>query len=221
MKSTFRFDFTKHDYGPATASIHQLMSEWSEIEWPAPPRSSWSSAHKRFSEHHRLIRSHAPKALAERVDIVPATGGWAEFAALCQKVRSESSFDWRYGPLKTAAHAHSEAHGWTREEELRQLRALPDLGNLMWVAGSGICWVVQWDWPRFEELAGEHAERASFYYGYCGTDLIYGMEWQLAEPGARLDQNPFCLLLSLYAAGYYPFSMGPDSVVLFSFAQPQ
>lgn len=220
MKSIFRFDFTKHHYGPATASIRQLMSEWSEIEWPAPPRITRSAAHQLFSEHHALIRSYVPTKLADRVDIVPATGGWAEFAALCQKVRDPGSWDWRYGPLKSAAYAHAEANGWTKEAELRQLRESPDLGNLMWTVGSGICWVVQWDWPRFEE-AGEHAESAGFYYGYCGTDLIYSVEWQLAEPGARLEYSPFHLLLRLYAAGYYPFYMGPGSVVLFSFAQPE
>lgn len=220
MKSLFKFDFTEHDYGPATPSIRQLMSEWSEMEWPAPPRIPRQDAHRLFAEHQRLVSSYLPTKLAQRVEIAPVTGGWAEFAALCKKVRTENAWDWKFSGLKPVERAHSEAHGWTKEEELRQLRAAPDLGNLLLPLGETVCWVIQWSWPDFRVTAGEHDESARFYYEYCAIEFTQSIEWQLAEPGAKLEQNPFHLLLRLYAAGYYPFSMGPDSVVMFSFAQP-
>ena len=40
----------------------------------------------------------------------------------------------------------------------------------------------------------------------------------LAEPGRALAENPFSALLSVYANGHYPFSLGPSKVILFSFA---
>lgn len=221
MSSVLRFDFTQRHYGPATASIRQLLSEWSEVEWPAPPRIPRTAAHQLFSEHHRAASSYLPAKLAPRVHIVPATGGWEEFATLCQKVRNETCWSWKYNVLKPIARAHADAHGWTKEEVLRQLAALPDLSDFFLRIGDGFCWTLQWEWPPFDGLAAEHAESARFYYEYCAFDFTLGLDWQLAEPGCRLEDNLFHGLLRLYAAGYYPFSRGPDSVVMFSFANPE
>lgn len=219
MRSPFTFDHTQQDYGPSTPTIRQLMSEWCEVEWITPPLMPRPIAHQLFSEHHRLARPYLPARLAEHVDLVPATGGWAEFAALCKKVRSQTTWDWKYSVLKEISREHSRARGWSTAEKLRQLRDAPDLGNLYRPMGDGICYFLQWHWPRFEQVAGAHAESGSFYYEYCTMDFVDSIEWQLAEPSAPLAHNPFYLLLRGYAAGYYPFSLGPESVVMFAFTQ--
>ena len=62
------------------------------------------------------------------------------------------------------------------------------------------------------------AGEAGVWYGsYANMDVIEGIEWQLAEPGAALGDNPFVPRLRLYAAGFYPFSYGPREMVLFTF----
>lgn len=221
MSSPFPFDFTQRNYGPATAVIRQLMTEWSEIEWLSLPRIDRPSAHQLFGEHHLMTSALLPAKLAPRVELVPVTGGWAEFAALCHKARNNTVWDWKYSVLKLISLAHSRAHGWTKEERFRQLDTAPDLGDLFLRMGDGIIWCLQWHWPDFRGTLGAHAESARFYYEYCTLDFLECIEWQLAEPGAALERNPFYPLLRLYAAGYYPFSLGPDSVVLFSFAQPE
>lgn len=70
-------------------------------------------------------------------------------------------------------------------------------------------------------LPGEgFGEAASFYLNYALNDALDCMKWQFAENSADMSTNPFLPLLLCYEAGAYPFSLGPDSVVLFRFDGP-
>jgi hypothetical protein len=58
----------------------------------------------------------------------------------------------------------------------------------------------------------------NFFLWYALMDAMECITWQLAEPSADLlADNPFLPLVRCYAAGFYPFALGPRTIVLFAF----
>ena len=62
------------------------------------------------------------------------------------------------------------------------------------------------------------ADAAEFYLSYAHDDVMRCIEWQLAEGSNDLSSNPLVPLIGCYRAGFYPFVMSRDSVLLFRFA---
>jgi hypothetical protein len=48
--------------------------------------------------------------------------------------------------------------------------------------------------------------------------MLDAIQWQLAERTNHLAGNPFWPLVRLYRAGFYPFWLNRENVVLFRFA---
>jgi hypothetical protein len=67
-------------------------------------------------------------------------------------------------------------------------------------------------------LPHHDGEAAAFYLDFANVDAMECVEWQLAERGNEVATNPFLPLTRCYGEHLYPFSLGPEEVVLFSFA---
>lgn len=223
MKASFGFDPAACEYGDATVAVRQILSAWTAIDWlVAPPRGAGAAAAALFEEHHQKGRAHAPDLFAARIDVRPVRGGWGDFSELCARVRTPGAWDWKYSALKPLSHAHSQARGWSLQNEappasLGPPRG-PGTGDLFWRFGDHTMWVDLS--PRLDlrsALPPLPAEAAAWYLGYTGMDVLEAVEWQLAERSSHLDDNPFVPLLRCYAAGFHPFSLGPGTVVLFGF----
>lgn len=220
MKGTLAFDPREHDYGPATAAVRTLLLEWAAIDWFVPPGSPRQVANDLFTQHNALARAYAPELFADRVKITSATGGWADFVALCNGVRTQTGWDWKYSALKRLSSAHSTAHGWLLKNQGQNTvpgtAARP--GELFLRFGDQVYWGHFSPPLDFRSIGAEWAESASFYSSYCDMDFLECLQWQLAEGRDELAGNPFIPLCRCYAAGYYPFSLSSTAVVMFSFA---
>ncbi|MBK7396927.1 MAG: hypothetical protein IPJ34_11645 [Myxococcales bacterium] len=219
MKARLAFDPAEHHYGPATESVRRILSTWVEVDWYAPPPpGGLQRAADGLQLHQRLAHAAVPGVFPERVEIEPMAGDFSAFAALCRRVQTGgSSWDWKFQALKRLSRVHSEAHGWTMEQAAVPVSvdSLP-LGQLILRLGEHVIWNSM---DLGVDLAAlPDPEAARWYHGYTQIDRIDCLEWQLAEPGCALDENPFSALLSVYANGHYPFSLGPSKVILFSFA---
>lgn len=213
MKTVLAFELDDYDYGPATAAVRDILDTWTAIDWFVPPTASHQTATALFAEHQALARLHDPDRFPASVEIAVATGDWPEFSDLCERVRTQTGWDWKFGALKSLAHEHSLAHGWILNEQVRDAPP-PRQGDLLVRLGDFVIWnsVV----PEPPTGIGQPSD-AGFYGGYARGDVYECLEWQLAEPTCALTANPFIPLLHLYAAGYYPFSFSRTDVTLFGF----
>lgn len=241
MKSRLRFDPHQYDYGPATEAIRQILLDWESIDWFAPARTRPDEAKELFRKHNELGHAFAPTLFSRSVDVSHRAGGWSEFMAWCARVRSQplgsvadnqslswktDEWDWKYSILKPLSAMHAKAHGWNLDEQIAH-DGEPRPGDLFvrrrmnrnGVEGSFVVWNTI-ELPiaelksRWQDPAGG---AANFYHSYADFDITYCIQWQLAERSNNLADNPFVPLLACYRAGFYPFSLSSDSVVLFEF----
>ncbi|MEZ4252320.1 MAG: hypothetical protein R3B99_29250 [Polyangiales bacterium] len=220
MKSRAPLDPSLYEAGPATDAVRRLLTAYVAIDWYAPASLSEADAHALFLRYHTLARAFAPDLFGPRLEIEHATGGLREFSTWVDVVRNHAprGWDWKYAVLKPLTQRHSDAHGWSRPLE-GPLVGPPGARDCLFtvfpaVDGSVGVWNVplpRVDWP---------AEALRFFKGYCDLDLFEALEWQLAEPGCPLSDNPFVPLLELYAAGYSPFHLTAHGVVLFRALAP-
>jgi hypothetical protein len=220
------FDSAQGEYGPATAAVRQILTEWGEVDWFAPPTSHAARARAvaLFQEHNAQARARLPDLFPEDIDVRPLVQGWTDFAELYERVRTQS-WDWKYSALKQLSFEHSKALGWSLQDQGQfavpladGARPRPD--DLFIRLEEHVMWAGAFVSPRRErraELPPEHAKLADWYLGYASMDMTECLEWQLAEKSSRLDGNPFLPLLRCYAAGFYPFSLDRHTVVLFAF----
>jgi len=195
----------------ASDEIRGLVAAYADIDWFTPPAKP-VDARGLFRDYHALAYEYAPDRFAPRVELEEIAGTEAEFAALCARVREESTgWDWQYGGLKLMSRAHTEAHGGIRADGVF-VSDLPDPGALAFRMNGNLIWCVQ-----LPQLDGA-TEAQAFYKSYADLDLIEAIQWQLAEPTCPLDRNPFVVLGRLWENGVYPFHHGQTSATLFTFA---
>jgi hypothetical protein len=226
VKGTFDVDPAQCDYGPPTASVRRILSTWMAIDWFVPPghAANQSLATKLLAQYNARARAQSPDAFPAELTTRAVWGGWGEFAALCNQVKTQG-WDWRYGALKPLSSAHSKARGWSPEASLR--RAAPrdpaqpyGPGDLFWAYGDQVIW--RGLNPKFapgDALPRDRDELASWYVFYASVDGVHCVEWQLAEDNSDLKTNPFFPLVCCYAAGFYPFSLDRSTIVLFAFTE--
>jgi hypothetical protein len=200
--------------------VRRILTEWAAIDWFEPARATAVvEATRAFEEHHRRARLHEPELFPDKLELDVLRGGWPEFTQLCVRVRTQE-WEWKFGALKKLSQRHSRTHGWSLSDAapgLGEFRA-PGPGDLFVRHGGLVFWNVFGIRLHHEGLlAPNHEADAYWYLGFATMDLIECIEWQLAEPGVQLDENPFVPLLHCYAAGLCPFSFGPSEVALFGF----
>lgn len=228
MKGTFRIDPAACRYGAATGAVRQILTEWMAIDWFVPPGPRAEvNATAMFEEHHRRARAYAPDLFAADLELRTVRGDLAGFADLCARVRSSSSgWDWKFSALKPLSSRHSKARGWSVNQwslnagvPSLQAGQVPGPGDLFVRLGDTAIWnSVDPTLDLTNALPKDHAEVANFYVSYAVMDAMECLEWQFAEPSADLlTDNPFLPLVRCYAAGCYPFALGPGTVVLFAF----
>ena len=226
MKSFLQFDPLDYDYGAPTEAIRSILAEWIEIDWFEPNPADADHGVHMFLEHQRLAHAQLPELFPEKIDISAVTGDRESFIGWCRRVRAQPSWDWKFSVLKKLGNEHARARGWSPEVQVERTpgRQPPGPGELFFVmADKNGTKHILWNnviptpkglTPREREGFGE---AASFYIGYAQSDAVECMKWQFAENSTDLSTNPFLPLLLCYEAGAYPFSLGPDSVVLFKF----
>jgi hypothetical protein len=243
VKATFTIDPKLVEYGAATPAVRQILTEWMSVDWFEPHAGGAAAARatRLFQEHHEKGRAQAPELFPTGMEILVDTGGWADFAALCGRVRegTGTSWDWRYSVLKRLSSEHSKRHGLRLSELARagvETGLSPGPGDLFFSTGGDVIW--NGLWPSLElgrVLSPENEALAHWYLGYAQMDVLEAIEWQLAEKsdcvdgnpsaGARASgppavpyaPNPFVPLVHCYGAGFYPFSLGPRLMTLFAF----
>jgi hypothetical protein len=224
MNGPLGVDPAQWSCGPATTAVRQILTEWAAIDWFEPAHTKANDdATSSFEEHHHRARAQQPELFAEHLDITVQQGGWPEFIALCERVRTQQ-WDWKFAALKLLSYWHSDAHGWSlsaeagvRDVELLARGYAPGPGDLFFRYGEIVIWNDLGPILNLQGLDPIHAANANWYLSYARMDMIECIEWQLAEPGGHLDANPFLPLLRCYAAQHYPFSLAPGEVVLFGF----
>lgn len=225
MKRSLGFDPRDYDYGAPTEAIRSILTEWIEIDWFEPNPATRDHAVRLFHEHQRLARAVAPELFPADIDIRVVCGGRGDFVSWCQRVRSQTSWDWKFSALKELSKQHATALGWSLEAHAQRVpMGIPRAGDLF-VRFSDSNGSEHLVWNNvFPELHALDAlpregfrESADFYLGHAHGDAIECLTWQLAENTAELRGNPFLPLLLCYEAGAYPFSLDRDTVVLFSF----
>lgn len=225
MRGALDFDPAAREYGAATASIRQILTEWAAIDWFVPPRDPGAEAlaARLMREHNARARAHLPEIFPATLETRSSRGGWREFAALRDRVCNQERWNWKYSALKPLSSHHSKARGWTKDHEARgcvdlQTGAAPRPGDLFIRAGDVVFWNKLGPNLDVEAcLPRNGVEPARWYLGYIHIDMIECIEWQLAEGSDDLEGNPFHPLLRCYAAGFYPFSLDKSTMVLFAF----
>lgn len=221
MKRRLDFDPEERNYGPASASVRNILRAWAEVSWFDGQRNPLRAA-MRFAEHHARARLHlpGPDAFLPTFEARLARGGWEKFSELCAQVRRGGAWDWKYGPLKKLSLQHSRAAGWSPEEILppaTEPPSPPRPGDLFFRVGDSVVWTglglkLETEAP----LRQDQLELANWYIGYADMDALFAIEWQLAERSNDTSTNPFLPLLDCYAAGVLPFGLGPEEFVLFA-----
>jgi hypothetical protein len=215
MRGSIAVDPARCNFGPGTAAVREVLREWTAIDWfvPPSPMAAWDAT-REFEQHHRLARALEPQTFPDGLEVETRRGGWPEFCALYERVRTQS-WDWKFGALKQLSRAHSQLHGWSLDDAVPPGQEF-DPGDLIIRFGEVVAWnhvtpaLGLRDW-----LDPSAADAAGWYLGYAQADVLECIEWQLAARSDRLDDNPFLPLLRCYAAGFYPFSLAPSEVVLF------
>jgi hypothetical protein len=243
MKCGLRFHPADYDYGGATFAVRKILTDWAAIDWfvPAPGEARRIRAIHAFEAHHAAAHAAMPEVFGTSVAVRTCIGGWDELYALYERValspwsswvsaaastgspqEGSPRWDWKFGALKKMTRAHSESRAFRIKDVARQVVDPEDLalrpGELF------VCWngMVLWhsvysEFDFREWLPPREATVASWYLSYANMDVTECIEWQLAENTDDLTKNPFAPLLSCYAAGFYPFSLAPNEVVLFGF----
>jgi len=227
LKSSLLFDPRDYDYGDATESIRSILAEWMEIDWFEPTFGTSDQCISLFREHQRLAHAQAPDLFSSQPDVRVVSGDRSDFMAWCQRVRSQTSWDWKFSVLKHLSSQHAQARNWSLQSEGDHgSLAHPRPGDLFFVfvdatAARQVIWNnVMPTPPALDALPREgFAEAARFYISYAHNDALDCVKWQLAERSDDMTANPFLPLLLCYQAGAYPFSLGRDTVVLFRFAE--
>lgn len=226
MKSRLGFDPSQYDYGAASEAIRAVLAEWSEIDWFEPSAESAEHATSLFREHQRLAHAQAPELFPIDTRIRVVTGDRDEFTAWCERVRSNTTWEWKFSVLKKLSEQHAKARGWSPESETRDAPiAAPRPGDIFFVIGDSkgakqVIWNSVLPMPPALDAMPRKGfgEAARFYLGYANGDALDCMKWQFAEHSAEMGTNPFLPLLLCYEAGAYPFSLASDDIVLFRFA---
>lgn len=222
MKLKLSFDPEHHDYGPASAAVRRTLQAWAEIDWFVPSGLSDDEGARLFGEHNSLAHAYAPELFAPSVDIRFMRGGWSELQALCKRVQGKP-WDWKFDILKKLTKKHSAAHNWTLEAEAQRLPVgMTPAGNLLlrWGDGSGKEFVL---WSGLSckvdplEVPTRYIEAAMFYVSFAQGDALACIEWLFAEKRDDLATNPFWPLLGCYLAGFLPFSIDRQTVMMFRF----
>lgn len=203
----------KLELDPATLddpALRRLLLEWSEIDWLQRGTSANAAVAARcFEAHHARAHACAPDFFAERVNVTARISSWTELAALCDAVRGGAApWDWKFSGLKRLTRRHSEAHGWSLERAPQSPLFVRVGANVFWSLTTTL---------DLRELPPAAREPMNWYASYTAIDLSHALEWQLAEPGARLEDNPFVPLLRCYAAGFLPFMLDRETVTLWAF----
>lgn len=225
MKSELAFDPNDYDYGAATHAIRSILTEWIEIDWFESADVNASDATELFRNYQRLAHMHVPELFPRDIELRTASGDRTAFASWCERVRTNTSWDWRFGALKKLSHEHAAACGWSIDAEIEHLPPGPPRpGDPFFViAGANGTRIPIWNsiFPHpggLDALPRDHfGEAARFYIRDAHNDALECMKWQFAESSAELNGNPFLPLLLCYGAGAYPFSLGPATAVLFRF----
>jgi hypothetical protein len=118
---------------------------------------------------------------------------------------------------------HSRAHGWVLNDLAPRCVSLetgarPRPEDLFFCIHGNVIWKNLA--PKLDlsaTLPHDHADAAGWYLGYASMDVTECIEWQLAEDSDSLEGNPFLPLMRCYAAGFYPFSLGPSEMAMFTF----
>lgn len=221
MRGPIPVDPDAIDYGRATPSLRALLRRWSAIDW-FEPLAADAAPLPALRDHVRLARAHMPERVPASCELRLELGDWSDFLRLCERVRANAAWDWKYGVLKQIAHRHSTACGWTMSATGPDLVGHPDAQSLvrsMLVLRFGTAAIWNGFGPDldYERLTTAEAEAARWYMSYASMDLIECLEWQLAEPDARLEDNPFEPLLRCHAEGALIFSLGPTQLLAFGF----
>jgi hypothetical protein len=217
MKATYTFDPYAKDYGPATSAIRRVFEEWADVDWFVPSDADAADRGRMlFTDHHALACHHASDLFAHDLDLTCCRGGWNLFVAICKRVRESPGWDWKFAGLKSLGTRHAKARGWSRDEH-PACGWPPEPGDLFARIGQMTICLLGFPKRDFAALEPEQAEWASWYVSFADMELLESIEWQLAEASSELTGNPFVPLLHCYAAGTYPFSLGKNQMLLFSF----
>lgn len=211
MRGPIPVDPDAIDYGRATPALQVLLRRWSAIEWfePLPADAAPLPA---LRDHVRLTHAHVPDLVPASCELRLELGDWSDFSRLCERVRANLNvWDWETA-LKQLAHRHRTAHGWT-------LPSAPPSGRDHLVIRWGSTWLWNDLAPKllYEQLDSAEAEAARWFMSYATMRFVASLEWQLAEPDARLEDNPFEPLLRCHAEGALIFSLGPAELLAFGF----
>jgi hypothetical protein len=225
VRGKLAFDPAQYDYGGATPAVRQVLLEWADVDWFAPPLDAGAQAlaSALFQEHNALARVHMPDVFPANVEVESEVAGWEAFADLCERVRAPSAWDWKYSALKRLSLHHSNARAWSKDDEAQRCVTLdsgaqPRPGDLFVRLGDMVIWTAVAPKIQFEDaLPPDRAAIAAWYLSYANMDIMECIEWQLAERDQSLEANPFVPLLRCYATGFLPFALDATTVVLFAF----
>lgn len=214
MKAPLTFEPNEYDYGVATEAIRAVLAEWAEIDWFEPSAATAEHVASLFREHQRLAHALAPELFPLDITIRDVTGDRDEFTSWCQRVRSETAWDWKFSILKKLSNEHAQARGWSPEMEAADAplgHARP--GDMFFVIGDKttaqrrqVIWNSILTMPSALDALPRQGfgEAARFYISYAHNDALDCMKWQFAERSADMRTNPFLPLLLCYEAGAYP-----------------
>lgn len=220
MKGPLVLDRSRHDFGAAAPAVLRILSDWEGIDWFVPATQPGSAGTAHLLDHQRWAHEQAPQRFAQHIDVQHRRGGWPEFTTCCQSVRGPTASDWKFGPLKDLTQQHNQRCGFSLAEAgPRTLRpgAAFDAGCLVFPLNGTILWGPLGPQLDFRQLDPTAADSAAFYFMYARGDALDAVQWQLAEPHAPLEHNPFWALLRCYASGYYPFAYDQTRFILFRF----
>lgn len=239
--------FRNEQYGDATSALQRIYDRWYRTDWFAPPRIAEHEAISLFEKHLQIAQAHAPETYAPAMRIGAETGGWAEFEDLKQLVSGDEApprfwlkeslgklfsrtapkpaprWDWRFGALKPIARAFWEKRGFRHEDYAvdifeHQESGLPP-SNLFLRVGEVVVWNAPVRNINAIYRSNAESELGKWYLSYAAADVIDAAAWQLARGDSDTSANPFVPLLELYSTGYFPFVLGRDTALLFSFRE--
>ncbi|MEM9075004.1 MAG: hypothetical protein AAGE52_41290 [Myxococcota bacterium] len=220
MRAVDRFDASDYQCGPATPAVQRLVTTFATLDWFEAPTHSADDAQARFVRYHELGRAWATDLFHPALKVELHTGGWGEFQQLCDDVRApKRPWDWKYQILKTLSERHSGCFEGTKPTAA-QLPMVPSASDLFVRFADVVVWNLRLPRLDVSSFGNDQKQRTTFYRSYCQFDLTEALDWQLADPSCRLDDNPFAVLMSVYAGGHYPFHLAADHAVLFSFSPP-
>lgn len=220
MKASFGYVPAEQTWPVGTASFREMLTSLAAIDWFSPPAgpAAAARAQQAFEDFNAMGYKALPKKFSPVLDVSFVDGGWAEFVQLGSAARHTPGFEWKHDAPKALLREHSEAHGWRLKEQTAPPwhEAQPH-DFFVTVMGHGAIWrgpYLNLDEP---DLVPEPArEIATWYLQWVSFDIIFAVEWQLADD-APLAQNPFYRLFDCYRAGYYPFVFSPTNITLFRF----